>query len=77
MEAFVWFKPYLLMENKMIRTDIIKSINQILIKQAQEQKSKIAFSDIFSQISYIELDIKTSTNCKKHTSSLFLIFVSI
>jgi acyl-CoA synthetase (AMP-forming)/AMP-acid ligase II len=60
MEAFVWFKPYLLMENKMIRTDIIKSINQILIKQAQEQKSKIAFSDIFSQISYIELDIKTS-----------------
>ena len=44
----------------MIKTEIIQPINQLLLSQSKKQKKKIAFSDYKTEITYSELDIKTT-----------------
>ena len=44
----------------MIKTDIIQPINQLLLSQSKNLKKKIAFSDYKTEITYSELDIKTT-----------------
>ena len=44
----------------MIKTEIIQPINQLLLSQSKNLKNKVAFSDHKSEITYSELDRKTS-----------------